>query len=332
MKKFMNRADRIVAESLEGFVAAHGDLVMFGREKKYVRRRTITPGKVAVISGGGAGHEPMHVGFVGHGMLDAACTGHVFTSPTPDQIFAAIEETDTGAGALLVVKNYDGDVMNFEMASEMAMARGHRVATVVVCDDIAVHGASRSSGRRGVAGTMIVEKLLGAAAEEGRDLDGLAAIGDSLVRETRTMGVALRGATVPDTARETFVLGSDEMEVGVGIHGEPGRSREPFVDADSIVSLVCSTILSDYGSENSEPVLLFVNGFGGTPVSELHLAYNAARRHFEEGGLSIARSLVGTYVTSLDMAGLSVTLSRLDTERLRLWDAPVATAALRWGL
>lgn len=332
MKKFMNRADRMVAESLEGFVSAHDDLVVFGREKKHVRRRALSDGKVALISGGGAGHEPMHVGFVGQGMLDAACTGHIFTSPTPDQILAAIEETDTGAGALLVVKNYDGDVMNFEMAAEMATARGHRVATVVVSDDIVAYGASRSSGRRGVAGTMVVEKLLGAAAEAGEGLAGLAALGEAIVRETRTMGVALRGATVPDTARATFVLGPSEMEVGVGIHGEPGRSREAFGSADAIAARICADILAEYVPAREEPALLFVNGFGGTPVSELHLAYNASRRVLEGESVRVSRSLVGTYVTSLDMAGMSVTLSRLDEIRLGLWDAPVATAALRWGI
>lgn len=332
MKKFMNRADRIVAESLEGFVTAHDGLVVFGRERKHVRRRKLTEGKVALVSGGGAGHEPMHVGFVGHGMLDAACTGHIFTSPTPDQILAAIEETDTGAGVLLVVKNYDGDVMNFEMAAEMAAARGHRVGTVVVSDDVAAYDAPRSSGRRGVAGTLVVEKLLGAAAEAGEGLDALVALGEAVVRDTRTMGVGLRAATVPETARETFALGADEMEVGIGIHGEPGRSREPFRGADEIAGRLCAAILSDDAPARHGPALLFVNGFGGTPVSELHLAYNAARRVLDREGVTIVRSLVGTYVTSLDMAGMSVTLCAFDEARLRLWDAPVATAALRWGI
>ncbi|QRM54311.1 dihydroxyacetone kinase subunit DhaK [Sinorhizobium sp. BG8] len=333
MKKFINSPEAMVLESLRGFVAANADLVAFGAQEKYVRRSALKQGKVAIVSGGGAGHEPMHSGFVGHGMLDAACTGHVFTSPTPDQILAAVEGTETGAGTLLIVKNYDGDVMNFEMAAEMAVAReGRSVATIIVSDDIAVHDARRSSGRRGVAGTLVVEKILGAAAEAGMDLSSLVKLGEAVVRDTRTMGVALRGATVPDTARETFVLGPDEMEVGVGIHGEPGRSREAFGDAEAIVAMVCQSILADLDEGMAGEFLLLVNGFGGTPVSELYLVYGIARRIFESCGLTVGRSLVGTYVTSLDMAGMSITLSLLDGERKRLWDAPVATPALRWGI
>lgn len=331
MKKFMNRPEQIVAESLAGFVAAHEDLVRFGEDGKYIRRRVPAPGKVAVVSGGGAGHEPMHSGFVGHGMLDGACTGHIFTSPTPDQILAAIRGCDTGAGCLLVVKNYDGDVMNFEMAAEMAEAAGHRVATVVVNDDVAPRGA-RSSGRRGVAGTMIVEKIVGAAAEAGRSLGELKVLGEETVAETRTMGVALRGATVPATARATFTLAAGEMEVGVGIHGEPGRSREAFADADRIAGRVCEDVLAELAGGLDRPVLLFVNGFGGTPVSELYLVHHAVRSCLASRKVAVARSLVGTYVTSLDMAGMSTTLSVLDAERLAFWDAPVATAALRWGM
>lgn len=329
MKKFMNKAASMVAESLEGFVSAHDRLVMFGADRKFVRRCHLTPGKVALISGGGAGHEPMHVGFVGQGMLDAACTGHIFTSPTPDQIIAAIEATDTGAGCLLIVKNYDGDVMNFEMAAEGLMGR-HRIETVIVSDDIAARGAARSSGRRGVAGTLIVEKILGAAAEAGMDLAGLKALGGRLSTQIRTMGVALGGVTVPDTARATFTLEPDEMEVGVGIHGEPGLSRQKIADADTIAAMICDTILADMELPNSDGALLLVNGFGGTPSPELYLIYSVARRQFEARGIRIARSLVGTYVTSLDMAGLSVTLSFLDEEALHLWDAPVLTAALHW--
>ena len=331
MKKFMNKAASMVAESLEGFVSAHDRLVMFGADRKFVRRRHLTPGKVAIISGGGAGHEPMHVGFVGQGMLDAACTGHIFTSPTPDQIIAAIEETDTGAGCLLIVKNYDGDLMNFEMAAETMTGR-HRIETVIVSDDTAVQGAARSSGRRGVAGTLVVEKILGAAAEAGMDLAGLKALGDRLNTRIRTMGVALGGVTVPDTARSTFVLGPDEMEVGVGIHGEPGLSRQKLADANTIASMICNTILADIELRNSDQGLVLVNGFGGTPTPELYLIYNVARRLFEAKGIPIARSLVGTYVTSLDMAGLSVTLALLDEELLHLWDASVSTAALQWSL
>ncbi len=330
MKKFMNKAETLVAESLAGFVAAHERLVAFGAEGKFVRRRTLRVGKVALISGGGAGHEPMHVGFVGTGMLDAACTGHVFTSPTPDQVVAAIRETDGGAGCLLVVKNYDGDVMNFEMAAELA-ATEHQIATVVVRDDVDPGGSKRGQGRRGVAGTLVVEKLLGAAAEAGWRLDELGALGENLNGRIRTMGVSLRGVTVPDTERETFVLAEGEMEMGVGIHGEPGRARARFATADEIVDTILEAILSDLTPERDDKLLLFINGFGGTPVSELYLAYNTARSRCENLGLTIARSLVGTYVTSLDMAGLSITIARLDERELSFWDAPVDTPTLRWG-
>jgi dihydroxyacetone kinase-like protein len=325
MKKFINEVDSMVAESLEGFVGAYENLLVFGAGKKFVRRRDLVPGKVAVISGGGAGHEPLHVGFVGGGMLDAACTGHIFTSPTPDQIVAAIEETDTGAGCLLVVKNYDGDVMNFEMAAEMA-ASHHAIEMVVVRDDVA-HG-SRSQGRRGVAGTLIVEKLVGASAEGGAGLAELKALGEGLNARVRSMGVALRGVAVPNTRRETFILGEDEMEVGVGIHGEPGRSRERFTGATEIVEQLCGAILADFGEVGAANPLLFINGFGGTPSPELYLAYGIARHFFEQRGIPVVRSLVGTYVTSLDMAGLSVTLALLTDEERDLWDTPVTTAAL----
>lgn len=331
MKKFMNTADRIVAESLEGFVRAHDDTVMFGNGGRNVRRRELRPGKVAVISGGGAGHEPMHAGFVGPGMLDAACVGHIFTSATPDQIHAAIVECDTGSGVLLVVKNYDGDVMNFEMAAEMATAVGHRVETVIVNDDIAAHEAARSSGRRGVAGTLVVEKIVGAAAEAGMELDRLKALGERTVAATRSMGVAIRGATVPASGRATFTLGPAEMEIGVGIHGEPGRARADFAPADAIADMLCGEILADLAASADCAVLLFVNGFGGTPASELYLMYGIARARLEAAGLRVVRSLVGAYVTSLDMAGLSITVSLLDDQRLHLWDAPVTAPALRWS-
>ncbi|WEX87806.1 dihydroxyacetone kinase subunit DhaK [Sinorhizobium garamanticum] len=328
MKKFMNRAETLVAESLAGFVAAHERLVTFGADRRFVRRRSLCPGKVALISGGGAGHEPMHVGFVGKGMLDAACTGHVFTSPTPDQIVAAIREMDRGAGCLLVVKNYDGDVMNFAMAAELAAQ--HRIATVIVRDDVNPGGSKRSQDRRGVAGTLVVEKLLGAAAEAGWRLEELSALGEDLNGRIRTMGVALGGVTVPDTERETFVLSEDEMEMGVGIHGEPGRARVTFATADEIVEAMLGAILSDLAPDRGDNLLLFINGLGGTPVSELYLAYNSVRARLQSLGATVARSLVGTYVTSLDMAGLSITVARLKERELSLWDAPVDTAALRW--
>ncbi|WP_438751708.1 dihydroxyacetone kinase subunit DhaK [Pararhizobium sp. O133] len=331
MKKFMNSAGTLAQDCLEGLVAAHGDIIAFGTERKHVRRRTLSVDKVAIISGGGAGHEPMHAGFVGPGMLDAACTGHIFTSPTPDQIFSAIRDTDNGAGTLLIVKNYDGDVMNFEMAAEMAAAdASRRIETVIVSDDIAVERSARGTGRRGVAGTLVVEKIIGAAAEAGAALPELKSLGDAVVAATRTMGVALKGTTVPQTTRETFVLGPNEMEIGVGIHGEPGRARAQITDASSIVTLICSHILEDFGGLSGRSILLFVNGLGGTPLSELYLVFGLARTFFEAHGVTISRSLVGTYVTSLDMAGISITVTVLDDRLTELWDAPVHTASLRW--
>jgi len=332
MKKFMNRPEEFVADSLEGFVSAHGDLITFGKGKKYIRRRAPNRGKVALISGGGAGHEPMHAGFVGQGMLDAACIGQVFTSPTPDQILAAIEDADSGLGCLLIVKNYDGDVMNFEMAAEAALAAGRRIAVVLVDDDVSGMGVLPGGKRRGVAGTVVVEKILGAAAEEGMDLHQLKRLGERVVARTRTMGVALRGPELPETARPSFTLEPDEMEVGVGIHGEPGRSRMPLANAQAIAAMICDAILSQLPVKPHQDTLLLVNGFGGTPVSELYLVYAAARRVLEERGMAITRSLVGAYATSLDSAGMSVTVSQLDKDLQRLWDAPVATPALRWGL
>ncbi|SMF00009.1 dihydroxyacetone kinase, N-terminal domain [Xaviernesmea oryzae] len=329
MKKFMNTAETMVAESMEGFVRAHEKFVAFGIDRKCIRRRHLVPGKVAIISGGGAGHEPMHIGFVGHGMLDAACIGHIFTSPTPSQILSAIEETDTGAGCLLVVKNYDGDVMNFEMAAEMAAGR-HSIEIVLACDDIETVRAGEGRGRRGVAGTLITERLLGAAAEQGAPLAELKAIGDSLSPRIRSMGVALTGVAVPHTQRTTFTLGSNEMEMGVGIHGEPGHSREPFAKADAIVRHLSEAIVNDI-RQATDKGLLLVNGLGGTPPAELYLAYNIAHEFMVERGLRIQRSLVGTYATSLDMQGLSVTLAFLSDEEFSLWDSPVSTAALRWG-
>jgi dihydroxyacetone kinase-like protein len=262
-------------------------------------------------------------------MLDAACVGHIFTSPTPSQITSAIEEADTGAGCLLVVKNYDGDVMNFEMAAEIASSR-HKIETVIVGDDIETAGTGDRRGRRGVAGTLIVEKLLGAAAERGMTLAELKNLGDGLAPRIRSMGVALTGVAVPHTQRTTFALGPSEMEMGVGIHGEPGHSREPFSDADTIVRHLSETVFNDI-ARTAGKALLFVNGLGGTPPAELYLAYNTAHRFMVNYGLRIERSLVGTYATSLDMQGLSVTLAFLSDEEFSLWDSPVATGALRWG-
>lgn len=327
MKKLINAVDDVLSESLDGFTAAHADIVAFGEERKFVHRAKKKTGKVALISGGGSGHEPLHAGFVGHGMLDAACPGQVFTSPTPDQMLAAAEAVDGGAGLLFIVKNYEGDVMNFDMAAEMSSGD---IATVVTDDDVAVETSTFSTGRRGVAGTMIVEKVVGAAAEEGRPLAELKTLGDRVNGRTRSMGVALTSCTVPAAGTPTFVLGDDEMEMGVGIHGEPGRRRVPLASADAIADEMIAAIADDLGEAGD--AILLVNGFGGTPAMELYLMYNAARNRLGKHGFSIQRSLVGNYVTSLEMAGCSLTVSLLDDEMTKLWDAPVHTAALRWGV
>lgn len=328
MKKFINSVDTVLTESLDGFVSAHGDILVLGDEHKFIRRRALRPGKVALISGGGSGHEPLHAGFVGHGMLDAACPGQVFTSPTPDQILAAAAAVDTGAGCLFIVKNYEGDVMNFDMAGEMADG----VLQVVINDDVAVENSSFTTGRRGVAGTLVVEKIVGAAAEQGMALADLKALGGRINSATRSMGVALTSCTVPAAGRPTFEIGDGEMEFGVGIHGEPGRRRDTLKSADAIAEEICAAILGDLGDRAKGPALLFINGFGGTPLMELYLMYNSARNIFEKQGVTVTRSLVGSYVTSLDMAGCSITLTMLDDEATSMWDAPVHTAALRWGL
>ncbi|RRI01171.1 dihydroxyacetone kinase subunit DhaK [Mesorhizobium tamadayense] len=328
MKKFLNSVDTVLTESLDGFVGAHSDILVLGDEHKFVRRKELKPGKVALISGGGSGHEPLHGGLVGHGMLDAACPGQVFTSPTPDQMLAAVQAVDTGAGCLFIVKNYEGDVMNFDMAAEMSEG----VLQVVTNDDVAVENSSYTTGRRGVAGTLAVEKIVGAAAEQGMALPWLKALGDRVNAATRSMGVALTSCTVPAAGRPTFEIGDTEMEFGVGIHGEPGRRRDALKSADAIAEEVCAAIAGDLGDRAKGPALLFVNGFGGTPAMELYLMYNSARKIFEKSGVTVTRSLVGSYVTSLDMAGCSITLTMLDEEMTALWDAPVHTAALRWGM
>jgi dihydroxyacetone kinase-like protein len=329
MKKLINAVGDVVNESLAGFCAAHSDIVRLGETAPIVLRRQLKAGKVALVSGGGSGHEPLHGGFVGSGMLDAAVPGQVFTSPTPDLILAATEAADTGGGVLFIVKNYEGDVMNFEMARELS---GKTVATVITDDDVAVEKSTYSTGRRGVAGTLIVEKILGAAAEDGRNLDDLKALGDRVNAATRSMGIALTSCTVPAAGRPTFDLGEDEMEVGVGIHGEPGRRRVKLRSAKEIAAEMVDAIIRDLGARAKSDVILLINGFGGTPLSELYLMYNDVRRDVEAVGCTVARSLVGNFITSLDMAGCSVTVSLLDEEMKRLWDAPVYTAALRWGV
>jgi dihydroxyacetone kinase-like protein len=328
VKKLINAAENVLTESMDGFVAAHSDILVLGEGHKFVRRRNLKPGKVALISGGGSGHEPLHAGLVGHGMLDAACPGQVFTSPTPDQMVEAAQAVDTGGGVLFIVKNYEGDRMNFEMAAELAEG----AMQVITNDDVAVEGSLYTTGRRGVAGTLVVEKIVGAAAEEGRPLADLKALGERINGATRSMGVALTSCTVPAAGKPTFEIGDDEMEFGVGIHGEPGRRRDKLKSADGIAEEICTAITGDLGARAKGNALVFVNGFGGTPAMELYLMYNSARKLFEKQGVTVVRSLVGSYVTSLDMAGCSITLAMLDDETAKLWDAPVHTAALRWGM
>ena len=328
MKKFLNTVDTVLSDSLRGFGQAHADIVAVNFEPNFVFRVNKPKGKVALVSGGGSGHEPLHAGFVGYGMLDAACPGQVFTSPTPDQINAAAEAVNTGAGVLFIVKNYSGDVMNFEMAAELFSGEH---ASVITNDDVAVENSTYTTGRRGVAATLVVEKIVGAAAEAGTDLVACRALGERVNRRCGSMGVALTSCTVPAAGKPTFSLSEAEMEMGVGIHGEPGRRRVAMTNADSIAAELVGAIVGNLKPKTGEPLLLFVNGFGGTPSMELYLMYDAASRQLQKRGLDIARSLVGNYVTSLEMAGCSITLSRMDEEMLRLWDAPVHTAALRWG-
>src|ERR1700752_2061191 len=329
MKKLINAINDVVSESLAGFCAAHSDIVRLGETAPLVLRRRLRQGKVALVSGGGSGHEPLHGGFVGTGMLDAAVPGQVFTSPTPDLILAAAEAADTGGGVLFIVKNYEGDVMNFDMAREMSCKTA---ATVITDDDVAVEKSTWSTGRRGVAGTLIVEKILGAAAEEGRNLAVLKPLGDRVNAATRSIGIALTSCTVPAAGKPTFDLAEDEMEVGVGIHGEPGRRRVKLRPAAEIAAEMVNAITADLGGRARGEIILLINGFGGTPLSELYLMYGAVRRHLEPAVCTVARSLVGNFVTSLDMAGCSVTVSLLDEEMKHLWDAPVHTPALRWGM
>jgi phosphoenolpyruvate---glycerone phosphotransferase subunit DhaK len=328
MKKFLNDPETLLSEALNGMVLAHPDLIEAHFDPTYIRRvqRPIKK-KVALISGGGSGHEPLHVGFIGQGMLDAACPGQVFTSPTPDQMLAAAAGVDMGAGVLFIVKNYAGDFMNFQMASEMLEIEN---ATVIINDDVAVENSTHSTGRRGVAGTVIVEKMIGAAAELGADLAQCKIVGDRVNKATASMGVAFTSCIVPAAGRPTFDIGSDEIEVGVGIHGEPGRRRDKLQRADLIVDELLSTILRSLDLAAGSEVLLHVNGFGATPLMELYLLHHSAQLQLRSLGFKPVRTLVGNYTTSLEMAGASLTVTVLDAEFKSLWDAPVHTSALRW--
>ena len=328
MKKLINAVDSVLEESLSGFARAHSDILQFNQQPQFVSRKNKSENKVALISGGGAGHEPLHTGLVGKGMLDAACPGQVFTSPTPDQMMMAAQTVEAGAGVLFIVKNYAGDVMNFEIAAEM-LDCPHE--TVLVNDDVSLP-KDHSTGRRGVAGTLIVEKIVGAAAEVGADLATCKKLGDKVVNATASMGLALTSCTVPALGQPTFDITDNEVEMGVGIHGERGREIMNLTTADELVQILAKAIDEDLQPAKGQRVLLHVNGFGATPLMELYLVYDIAAHFFEERGIEIVRSLVGNYTTSLDMAGCSVTLTLMDDEMLQYWDAPVHTAALRWGI
>jgi dihydroxyacetone kinase-like protein len=332
VKKLINDPANVLSASLLGVDAAHPELRVDHEHKVIFRGDAPRPGKVGLVSGGGSGHEPLHGGFVGHGMLDAAACGEVFTSPVPDQIMAATNGVDGGAGVLHIVKNYTGDVMNFEMAAEMAGATGGaEVVAVVTDDDVAVQDSLYTVGRRGVGVTVLVEKIAGAAAEAGWSLSDVAAVARRVNAAGRSMGLALTSCTVPAAGKPTFDLPDDQIEVGIGIHGEPGRTRVPLAPAAEMARMLVDPILDDL-EFSGDGVLAFVNGMGGTPLIELYLMYHEVDRLLAKAGVSVTRSLVGSYITSLDMAGCSVTLLKLDDEMLRLWDAPVRTPALRWGL
>lgn len=330
MKKLINSPDTVLADALRGVAAAHPELSV-DLENRLVVSTAPREGRVAVISGGGSGHEPLHSGFVGAGMLDAACAGEVFTSPTPDQMLAAAQQVDSGAGVLFIVKNYTGDVLNFEMAAELAGDENIQTASVVVADDVAVQDSTYTAGRRGVGTTVIVEKIAGAAAAEGKSLAEVAAIAEKVSSAGRSMGVALTSCTVPAVGHPSFDLPDDEMEVGVGIHGEPGRKRVPLKNAHDIAHDLVTAIADD-ADFTGAPVIALLSGLGATPLIELYVIYADIAAALADRGIEVARVLVGDYITSLDMAGCSLTLVRADDEMLRLWDAPVNTTALRWGV
>jgi dihydroxyacetone kinase-like protein len=333
VKKLINAPEQVVKDALAGMAAAHPDLIKVHFDPDYiVRADAPVRGKVGVISGGGSGHEPMHGGFVGRGMLDAACPGAVFTSPVPDQMLAATKAVDGGAGVLHIVKNYTGDVMNFEMAAELAQAEGIDVAAVVVNDDVAVKDSLYTAGRRGVGTTVLLEKIVGAAAEGGANLAEVTRIAEKVNGQGRSMGMALTSCTVPQAGKPTFELGDDEIEIGIGIHGEPGRKRQKLAGAAEITRLLVEPILDDGVFSSGDTVLAFVNGMGGTPLIELYIIYNELTKILKDHSISIGRHLIGSYITSLEMAGCSITLLKLDDELTRLWDAPVHTPALRWGI
>jgi dihydroxyacetone kinase-like protein len=333
MKKIINDPNEVVTESLRGFAAAHADLVTVSYGPDFIARADApVAGKVALVSGGGSGHEPLHGGFVGAGMLDAAVPGAVFTSPTPDAVLAATQAVSSGSGVLHIVKNYTGDVLNFETAAELAGAEDIEVSAIVIDDDVAVKDSTWTAGRRGVGGTVLLEKIAGAAAARGDDLAAVTAIAQRVVANVRSMGMALTPCTVPHSGEPSFELAEDEMEIGIGIHGEPGRERVRLAPANEIVRTLLTAVVEDLPFGSGDNTLLFVNGMGGTPLIELYLAYGVARQELEGRGVQVTRSLVGNYITSLEMQGMSITLLKLDDEFTQLWDAPVHTPALRWGV
>ena len=333
MKKLINKPDDVVTEELQGIEAAHPDLVRVFYDPHYiVRADAPVQGKVALVSGGGSGHEPMHGGFVGVGMLDAACPGQVFTSPTPDQMEAATKAVNGGAGVVHIVKNYTGDVMNFEMAADLCRAEGIDVESVLVDDDVAVQDSLYTAGRRGVGTTVLLEKIAGAAAEERRSLKEVADVAREVNANGRSMGMALTSCTVPAAGKPTFEIGDDEIEIGIGIHGEPGRERTKLKPAAEIVEIMSTAVVEDVPFKQGDQVLAFVNGMGGTPLIELYIVYNEVAKFLKGRGVTIARNLIGSYITSLEMAGCSITLLKLSDELIRLWDAPVKTPGLRWGV
>ncbi|HEU5014237.1 MAG TPA: dihydroxyacetone kinase subunit DhaK [Roseiflexaceae bacterium] len=333
MKKLINSPEHVVRDALEGMAAAHPDLIKVYYDPDYiVRADAPIHGKVGIVSGGGSGHEPMHGGFVGKGMLDAACPGAVFTSPVPDQMLAATKAVDGGKGVLHIVKNYTGDIMNFEMAAELAQSEGIEVASVVTNDDVAVQDSLYTAGRRGVGVTVLLEKIVGAAADGGANLQECVRIAEKVNGQGRSMGMALTSCTVPHVGKPTFDLGEDEMEIGIGIHGEPGRRRMKVQSAAEITELLATPILQDLPFKSGDNVLAFVNGMGGTPLIELYIVYNELAKLLKDQGITISRNLVGSYITSLEMAGCSITLLRMDDELTTLWDAPVRTPGMRWGM
>lgn len=330
MKKLINDPADVVPEALRGIETAHPDLVRVDHENRVVYRHDAPrDGKVGLVSGGGSGHEPMHGGFVGLGMLDAACAGEVFTSPVPDQMLAATSAVDGGAGVLHIVKNYTGDVMNFDMAAELA--GDVEVRSVVTNDDVAVQDSTFTAGRRGVGATVLLEKIVGAAAEEGRSLAEVYDLAGRVNESARSMGVALTSCTVPSAGKPTFELGEDEIELGIGIHGEPGRERKPMAPAKDVAAMLVEPVLADLPFERGDSVIAFVNGMGATPLIEQYVMFNEVAALLDRAGIDVARSLVGNYMTALEMAGCSVTLLRCDDELVRLWDAPVRTPGIRWG-